>query len=370
MKLEPYILFGGVEVANALRTLTYLRRGLAGGNFSVGVANPLVVAEGGGYSDIYHDEYSAYLDSYRAPNLTCYCRTIDSGPYESPAYDQAPWYDVDRPESGEFYGLLIEASLAPVGRRPVSQRVGGGASVGALSLGPRLVQVSGEMYASSRAAMAYGERWLARALAGGAGCGADTVTILPGCAPDDVEDDAGYLRELAGVGIIEGPLLGAIDEGVPECLIQGVAFQLAASDSYLRRVAAVLTAAIDGGEDCVTLTASDLVADAAAVLTFTAGVAPLDNVVVTVTAGADESTFAVVDMPALSVLVVDSSRRTVELADADGAVIGGLDVVDFAGVFPWLTAGPGESLEVCVDAAGATFGAGASVRVDQVDREL
>lgn len=371
MNVEPYLLLGGVEIANAMRTLTYLRRGLAGAGFYVGVQSPLVVAEGGGYSDIYSDEYDYYLDSFRTENLRCYCRTIDTGPYQDPAYDGAPWYDAARPESAEFLGMLVEPVLQPTAVRGVTRRAYGGGSVGALSLSPRVVAVTGVLYAGSKAGMSYGERWLRRVLAGSSGCAEDTLVILPACAPDDVDDDTSYLRELAGVGVIDGPLFDPVTTGVADCIAQTVSLQLAAGDPYLRSTATVFEETMDGTEQCATLVASAAAADVAAVITLYASTAEMDGVVVRYRVdGGDWASVTVEDLPELATLVIDASRRRVEVHDLTGDVIGGLDSVSFDGTFPWATAEPGSEIEVCVDSTDHDYSPTATIRIDQVDREL
>lgn len=371
MNVEPYMLLGGVEVANALRTLTYLRAGLGGAGYFVGLQSPLVEAEGGGYSDIYDDDYAFYADRYRTANLRCYCRTIDTGPYQDPAYDDAPWYDPARPESAEFLGMLVEPVLNAVATRPVSRRAGGGGSVGALSLSPRVVGVTGVLYAGSKAGMSYGEMWLRRVLAGTSGCAEDTLVLLPACAPEAVEDDDAYLRELASVGVIDGPVFAPVTTGVADCIAQTVALQLVAGDPYLRSSSLALSETMDGTSQCAVLSAPLAVADTAAVVTLDAASGEMDGVVVRARVGTGSwVAVSVSQLAAGTTLVIDASRRRVEVLDAEGAVVGGLDAVDFDGTFPWFTAPPGSDLEVCVESAGHTYNPGATVRIDQVDREI
>lgn len=367
MKIEPYLQLGGVEIANALRTLTYLRRGQAGGAFTVGVRNPKVVAEGHGYSDVYHDSYSAYLDSYRTPNLTCYCDAYDGGPYQDPEYDQAPWFSSSRPESGDFLGAVLELTLQPAASRQVARVAGGGGVVGPVITLPRLLQAEGTLYAASRAGMAYGEAWLRRILTGSAaGCSEDTAVILPACQPEG-EDGADYLRELVAVGLVDGPVFGAVDTDIPTCLLQSLSFQLVAGDPYLRRVTTLSSVVLaDDPETCVDLSPLSPLSDAAAVVTIYAGEAPADGIVIST----PTSIVTVVDLPAFATLVIDSSRRSVTATAADGTIVGGLDLVDFSGVFSWVVVSPGDTVELCVDASSATIDSGATVTVQQVDREL
>lgn len=376
MMTAGYLLLNGAEVVNEHRTLTYLRRGLAGSGFEVCVANPLVVSEGSGYSDAYGDVYEG--DPFAVQNLCCYCSVFDFGNYQDPAYDGAPWYDAARPESNEFFGIIPEVRLlAPAGRN-VTQRSAGRADVGPLVVGARIVQVRGFMYAASPAAMEYGERWLSQVLAGGGpGCAGDVLTLLPACPPDAAEDGSAYLRDLLNVGIVDGPVFGEASRDVPECLVEEVSFQWAAGEPWLRARTTL------DEEDlvalpffCSTMGPAGPGGSTAANVTITAGPSTLDGVVVSAKAnacpgsGPVAATWTVDGLPANATLVVDSARETVEVRSAAGVLLGGLKYVSFLGLFRWMKAGPQAELAISVDAQTATGTAGSTAKVEQVLLEL
>lgn len=356
MILEPYLLLSGVEIANSLRTLSYLRQGLGGKEWSVRTCP--TVPEGEGYVDTYVDIYGP--DRYEVANLCCFCETQHTdGNYGDPAYDLAPWYDPARPESADFFGMIPEVTLLPAADRALTRRSGGRGDLGPLIVGPRVVQVKGAIYAGSKAGIGYGERWLSRVLAGacGPGCAGDTLTVLPYCTAHDGDDGTGSLRELARVGLVDGPIFSApVERAV--CQYQEVAFQLAAGEGWLRKTTHLLTGGLTG---CATLEAS-LVGDAGGVVAITAST---DLSGVTVTYGA--FTFTIESLAAGRTLTVDGSRGTVVVTLA-GAVVGGMEGLSFAGMFHWPIACSGGSLEVCVDASAAT-GSG-TLTIDQVDMEL
>lgn len=358
MILEPYMLLDGVEIANSLRTLTYLKRLLGGPEWTVSTEHN--VTTGAGYADLYSDIYAA--DAFDPQNLRCYCSTLDPGTnFGSPSYDSAPWWDPARPESDDFLGLIPKITLLPVAQRNLTRRALGRGDIGPLIVGPRVIQVEGAIYAGSRAGMGYGERWLSRILAGGSGsgCAGASLTVLPYCM-----DDEDSLRELVPVGLVDGPIFSA-PVARATCQYQEVSFQLAAGEGWLRKTTNLHSGALGSGSTCELMTAP-VASDAAAVVTIQAGPAVLDNVEIT---GGD-AVYTVVDLPALHYLIIDASKHTVTVTDAAGTVTGSLEHVNFTGLFQWLEASAGDAITVCVDATSATGTAGATVAIDQVDLEL
>lgn len=377
---EPYLLVDGTEAMNSLRTFTYLRRGLGSPDIAVITASPLVAAERG-YRDAYVDYYEA--DPYWPGNLACFCSLFDFGPYVSPAADPAPWYDSSRPESADFLGLVGAIDLPAVGRRSVSARSGGGASIGRLRLGPRIVQLDAIMYGATTAAMAFGEAWLRQLLAGEAtGCGEGTATLLPACPPDDAGDPDDYLRELIEVGIADGPVFGAIDR-VGSCFAQTVAFQLAAGSPYLRHLATDCIGIANLNIDptlCCSMQSPALLGDAAARITIHAGQVGSSVTDIEITATRDTScpssaaadaTYTVDRIPRGCALVIDSSTRSVTVTNTlTGEVVGGADALDLSGIVPWVVAEPGQEFCICVDASAADLNPGTLALVERIGREL
>lgn len=377
---EPYLELGGVEVANSLRTLTYLRRGLGPAGFTVQLRHPLTPEAG--YTDIYGDVYTA--DPYWPGNLSCYCSLLDTGPYVSPADDPAPWYDPTRPESADFLGMVPSVQVLSVLGRSVTPRAIGG-TLGPQRLRPRLVQVSGPMYATSWAGMAWGERWLQQALVGElTGCVDAVLRLLPTCPPADAEDPASYWRTLAEVGLVDGPSFGP--EGtVPRCYIQSVAWQLVAGQPHLWAPADTCLAEqylrLDPTLCCV-LEPAGVLGDAASRITLRAGQVGSTVTGVELTAtltsggtcpapGDPTMSYTVERLARGTELVIDAAARTVTVSDTDtGAVVGSLDALSFDGLFQWMVAEQGEQLCVCVDATDAVLNAGTLVLVERVGREL
>lgn len=204
MSFAAWAEFGGIELANAARTFSYVRASAAMPRLTVGSATS-----------------------------TCVCEAVDDGPYASPAADPAPWWYSSQLQSDDFLGLwLREIELGSVLARAVTPRATGGASIGRQRPRHRIIGFSGLMFAATDGGMKYGERWLTDLLAGNLrGCAPDTLRILPYCPhPDEVTDT---YRTLTRVGIADGPLFGAWADA-PRCNVQSFSFQLVAGNPYLR----------------------------------------------------------------------------------------------------------------------------------------
>lgn len=137
-----YLVIGDIEISNVARTLSYLQAGLGGGDFRV-FRDP---------ADIY------------AP---IFARNADVA-YVSPAFDPAPWYDSSSPESGEFFGLILDrpGALDSVSTREYASVGGriGGAAFGQETNAPRVFEFTGTLCASTVAGREWGFRWLANVL--------------------------------------------------------------------------------------------------------------------------------------------------------------------------------------------------------------
>jgi hypothetical protein len=181
--LDGYLALGDVEIANSARLETYLQT----------VGSP--------------------LDSIGV----CACETftaqlVGDEPYTTPAEDNAPWYDPDVPESGEFAGLLVLTVEGlddnPVSRT-VTQSAAGGAVIGPAVPQPLTVTVTGLLLGASCCGAEYGLRWLRQALAGcGGPCSDDCMTIYNCCPGEGLTPDefaARHRRTLRRVALIDGP---------------------------------------------------------------------------------------------------------------------------------------------------------------------
>lgn len=225
--MRPYewMCLGGVEISNIMRTLSYVKEGLAGGSF-----NPTLGDVPGELSD--------------------HCEACYDGPYEHPAEDPAPWYEDTRPESADFLGLIAnQITVDDVAYRRVEPQAGMGGSLGPLEFDPRKISVKGVLVANGRAGMNYGKRWLAEALTG-AYCGNGNVTggdsvpnvhtatigddleILPACPTTDQADWDRWFRTLKNVTLSEVPQYAPPRSG-HGCLIEEVQFEFTAGNPFL-----------------------------------------------------------------------------------------------------------------------------------------
>lgn len=204
MRLSEFLCLGGTEIANSARVTAYARNlGYTGGTLSA----------------------------------TCPCFLIDED-FVSPDVDPAPWYDITRAESEEFYGFYAwEMRLQPVLSRSARPTGRQGSVISPATMRGRQLQVQGALVASTMRGMAYGERWLAEVLRGSPcnqdDCPTDDMLILPACPPEDDYDDADiWFRTLVDAGCVDGPVFSQI-ETLPECFVQGVSFNVVSSQPWL-----------------------------------------------------------------------------------------------------------------------------------------
>lgn len=173
--LERYLCLGGVELANAARTLSYLANR----------PNPC-------------------LATIPDPD-GCRCPEWDEGAvYSLPELDDAPWYDPRVPESADVLGVWIEDIAMSAGHQRSSTRGQHGSSLGAPRLGGREVMVVGWVYTASPAATAYARSWLYEALNGGscAGCDLPDLEVMLHCGCPEGTATPGA-RTLRRVGLRE-----------------------------------------------------------------------------------------------------------------------------------------------------------------------
>lgn len=377
MKAEPYLCFNGVELANALRTLTYMRRGLIDARWTPAVIS---AGSGPGYQDLYSDIYTA--DPYSPADLAGYCAAMDfsldtaSRGYVSPAADDAPWYSADRPESGDFMGMLLTGlELQAPFARAVQASGPVGAALGRLTLKQRVIAVKAIMFAASSQGMAYGERWLADVLAGNQ-CDPLTdlgdLVVLPAC-------QYGF-RTLKRCGVVDGPVVSELgsDESVPSCVSQRVDFQLASELPWLLADADTLTSITLPMGDWVAVEASTdaWTGDAGLRLTASAysdfscdiAIVPLPDGYSCPTDGLAPAILAhLTGVPGGNVLTWDSAIHSIlEWDETSKVYTSGFPRVTVDGGFQWLELPP--CTRVCIKVT-STDGS-AVVQVDQVNREL
>lgn len=151
-----------------------------------------------------NSRFQTYVDNH-LPNLrtnhacgsTCGCEHLadflEEKQYATPMLDEAPWVDMDKPESFEFYGAM---SLGTVGlsddprTASVVNAMGDGGWVTGRRRGLKEVKFSLLLAAKTEEAMHYGESWLRNALDGECETGCTPTAQL--CFLTDCVDPAGF----------------------------------------------------------------------------------------------------------------------------------------------------------------------------------
>lgn len=362
MNVVPWLCFGGTEVANAERVLGYLRAGLGGYGWNVSTVRR---ASGSGYTNLYEDIYTA--DAGAAWELLCHCDDLPNSVYASPVEDPAPWYVAAKPASEEFLGVLPVSIV----RRPALARAvgttGRGAVLGPLELGAQFVEVTALLIATTGAGMDWGERWLTDALTGGCDDLADLEMIL--ACGDGV-------RSLLDTGLVDAPVFA--DEGdMASCRMRSVSFQLASESPWHFGPAESLFAESLVAGDLYTgeATTEEWAGGGAVVFTVTAGSGAVDGLVLRVATGACDAEpgtlFEVTaSVPAGRRLVIDPRTQTVAIEHvATGLSEGGLDALEYSGMFCWPEIGPCSTVCVSAEVTGEP-GIQASVVAEFYPREL
>ena len=137
MAWEGYLSFGGTEIINAPRTVAYLRHALP----HINVADP---CDG----DCSCEHLPALLNEKE---------------YASPIVDDAPWVDIDRPESFNFYGaypLGISGIDDDTVQAEVVEALGDGGWITSRRRGVKEVVVEAALFSADDEADHYGISWL------------------------------------------------------------------------------------------------------------------------------------------------------------------------------------------------------------------
>lgn len=345
-----YLVVNNTEVANSARTLAYLRSFL-----------PMQV--------------QARSD----PNCSC---AVLGSTWGSPYSDPAPWYDSSRPESANFYGVLLDSIvIPPILTRPTKLRANGGQSLGLLVPKGRTVQCSGAMYGASEMSLEWGTRWLAKALSGDCEdpCGLSEACLLPACP--DVGQPARW-RHLYGAGLIDGPTVATV-AGSNGCIFRTVAFQIGAEAPYLFAdpVTLLNQPLLANTNTCGLASTTQWIGDSTTRITLTTGgpnwvtnlqvsAAPLRANETCPSPSSAEISFTIAQLPPGANLVIDGTTRTVQVTEnSSGLQIGGLDVISTGGVpLPWIDIGPCARACICVRAS--TVNASTKILIESIDREI
>lgn len=353
MRVEPYLCLGGVEISNGARVAAYVN--------NVGLPGTIM-------------------------DNDCQCFAL-GGNYSLPN-GEAPWWEPTRPESADFLGFYAaQTALQPVASREVTQNGRRSSILAPLTLKGRVMEVSGLLLAVSAEGMAYGERWLQEVLRGGVcgsdGCAMDDLVFLPACPEYSSYDPDPYYRKLVGVGLVDGPLFGQVEE-LPECRIQRASFALASSQPYLYHPAnrchdgtvlanntlpcSLTTPSWMGeGTFAITITNTDTTDTTNIIIK---GQISLDgSCPVTGTASTVPPTFTYT-IPTLepeNVLVIDGTSRQAHYWDASCKQwASALPLMTLTGPFRWPDVGPCTTMCLTVSATGGT----SALTVDTYLKEL
>lgn len=223
----PYLRFCGVEVANAARTIEYLRNGLgntAAGHWEIGDGTLCSVL-------------------YRVDDLSSGCVPAT---FVSPAADPAPWYDPAEPGAETFLGAVllgIDGYDSTI-NRSVTQRLGalGGGIFGRPHRKPREWKFRAALVSADDAGAEYGLRWLTHVLKASecAGCATCNLAVRVVCPPGDCTDDSLGEWVSYDVALVTGPTeVEQFSPGAERDALGGcreftiVEFTLVAGNAYL-----------------------------------------------------------------------------------------------------------------------------------------
>lgn len=174
MAYEGYLVFGDTEIINAERFDAYARA-LAP---KVGLRNCF------GCPDLRYAVNRKDTPPPPGENAKSGSVIDAETAYTTPEQDEAPWYDPDEPDSGDFAGLL---PLSIIGlddstrSAEVIQSLRVGGSVSKVRRAAREIRVSALLLASTPRALDYGQRWLSKVLDGESDCDDSDLSFFSSC---------------------------------------------------------------------------------------------------------------------------------------------------------------------------------------------
>lgn len=84
-----------------------------------------------------------------------------------------------------------------------------------------------------------------------------------------------------------------------------------------------------------------------------------------------DTIYEITQIPAGHSLIIDAVERTVRLMQTGtNNQIGGLETLEFTGLFEWITSSGGGCINVCIDGSEAATNPDTTVLIETVDREL
>lgn len=290
-----------------------------------------------------------YPSTFLYPSSTLY--PDESGSSET-ILATTPWTDSSRPESAEFFGFYMDTidGLDGQATRSVDQRVGGlgGAALGALVQGGRVLKVHGWLIAGSCRGQDYGREWLTDLLSQTCSpCPVATLTVRTAQpSPDDGTNDNEGLYQMYGAGLTDGP---TITSPTPECVLAEVTFTITVGNGYKYKprtsIYGPVTLASVNGQALVTLPPPSGIGTNGAIIVLKAGSSDLTGVFpaellatypainqypsaclypnnggapVTLPNTSCPAGFNIPIIPAGYTLTIDGARHTITLTDPNG----------------------------------------------------
>ncbi len=348
--MHSFLEVDGIEIANGARTIEYIKRGLAGGNWSaVGECSCSVLWR----------------------ELDC---SSQEDCFVSPAADPAPWYDADVPASAEFLGILIpdlQAWFDGQASRNVAPSISGlgGASIGPMFQTPRALETACELVASTGAGLEYGRRWIQNILSRLCDpCALSTARIRDACPPEDESDDTEGEWFVYNLGLVQGLKKTSNPSPGPGCSDRmTAAMTLLAGNPYLykRDEECLPDSPLNPdacGEECIDfcrwlteapdpvfcIVDPPSIGVLGVVITITAGTGVHNLTIETLTDCANSAATGTVTgsllvpaLPAGSTLVIDSALRKITYTSPSGDSIDGTGFIalPFGFGVPWLEIG-------------------------------
>jgi len=365
----PYLELGGVEIANAARTLEYMLRLGQEVGFRV-TEQPI---------DLYPYLY------FRAGRAD----------FIAPGVDPAPWFNPAEPASAQFLGVLLNRPLA-LGSTSSREIVAleDGATFNAEVLAGRALEFTGQLISLDSRGQAFGMRWLSDTLASACTAGQVTTLSMYDRRPPDDDFDEGWWT-FYNVAQTEGVTQ---TEDAPAPYVTPISFTLTAGNPrFFRPYEMIIPAEVldpngyvggqciafcewlngDPGPQHSTSIDAPTYGETAAVITIDSpgGVGAVE-ILVHNSSQADDpnSTLEVSGLPPGTQFVLDAAQEICAYVDPDGFAWDGTSLLnlDEGRTIPWewlRVAWCDESIDLIVQTAHPrSYGQGATVQIESAAR--